>query len=199
MVNLDAEEVELVLQTGVKIAHCPTTAGWFGYGLSQVSQFPEMIERGATIGLGCDAETCSNNLDGVRAMYSSAIIFRDARRDMRAMPAEKVLEMATLHGARCALQESDLGSLEAGKKADIVVFDASRPEWRPLYHPVANLVFAADGHSVQTVVIDGQVVLEDGRFTTIDEESVLRELEAAGRSILQRTGYAPVVAWPIIR
>jgi cytosine/adenosine deaminase-related metal-dependent hydrolase len=199
MVNLDEEEVELVLQTGVKIAHCPTTAGWFGYGLSQVSQFPEMIERGATIGLGCDAETCSNNLDGVRAMYSSAIIFRDARRDMRAMPAEKVLEMATLHGARCALQESDLGSLEAGKKADIVVFDASRPEWRPLYHPVANLVFAADGHSVQTVVIDGQVVLEDGRFTTIDEESVLRELEAAGRSILQRTGYAPVVAWPIIR
>lgn len=67
MVNLDEEEVELVLQTGVKIAHCPTTAGWFGYGLSQVSQFPEMIDRGATIGLGCDAETCSNNLDAVRS------------------------------------------------------------------------------------------------------------------------------------
>jgi len=116
MVNLDDEEVELVLETGVKIAHCPTTAGWFGYGLSQVSQFPEMIDRGATIGLGCDAETCSNNLDVVRAMYSSAIIFRDARRDMNVMPAEKVLEMATLHGARCALQEADLGSLEAGKK-----------------------------------------------------------------------------------
>jgi cytosine/adenosine deaminase-related metal-dependent hydrolase len=199
MVNLDAEEVELVLQTGVNIAHCPTTAGWFGYGLSQVSQFPEMIDRGATIGLGCDAETCSNNLDAVRAMYSSAIIFRDARRDMRAMPAEKVLEMATLHGARCALQEADLGSLEAGKKADIVIFDTSRPEWRPLYHPVANLVFAADGHSVETVIIDGRVVLENGRMLTIDEESVTREIEKAGQSLLERTGYQPRIRWPVIR
>jgi cytosine/adenosine deaminase-related metal-dependent hydrolase len=199
MVNLDEEEVELVLETGVKIAHCPTTAGWFGYGLSQVSRFPEMIDRGATIGLGCDAETCSNNLDAVRAMYSSAIIFRDARRDMQAMPAEKVFEMATLHGARCVLQEADLGSLEAGKKADVVLFDASRPEWRPLYHPVANLVFAADGHSVNTVIIDGNVVLEGGRILTIDEDSVLRELESAGRSILQRTGWEPRIAWPVIR
>jgi cytosine/adenosine deaminase-related metal-dependent hydrolase len=198
MVNLDDEEVELVLQTGVKIAHCPTTAGWFGYGLSQVSQFPEMIDRGATIGLGCDAETCSNNLDVVRAMYSSAIIFRDARRDMNAMPAEKVFEMATLHGARCALQEADLGSLEAGKKADVVLFDASRPEWRPLYNPVANLVFAADGHSVHTVLIDGQVVLENGRMLTIDEDSVLQELEKVGQRVLEQTGYQPKIAWPVI-
>jgi 5-methylthioadenosine/S-adenosylhomocysteine deaminase len=199
MVNLDEEEVELVLETGVKIAHCPTTAGWFGYGLSQVSRFPEMIDRGATIGLGCDAETCSNNLDAVRAMYSSAIIFRDARRDMQAMPAEKVFEMATLHGARCVLQEDDLGSLEAGKKADVVLFDASRPEWRPLYHPVANLVFAADGHSVDTVVIDGNVVMEGSRMLTIDEESVMRELESAGRNILERTGWQPRISWPVIR
>jgi 5-methylthioadenosine/S-adenosylhomocysteine deaminase len=199
MVNLDDEEVELVLSTGVKIAHCPTTAGWFGYGLSQVSQFPEMIDRGATIGLGCDAETCSNNLDAVRAMYSSAIIFRDARRDMKAMPAEKVFEMATLHGARCALQEADLGSLEAEKKADVVLFDARRPEWRPLYHPVANLVFAADGHSVDTVVIDGQVVLEHGRLLTIDEEHILHELENVGQRVLAQTGYEPRIAWPVIR
>ncbi|HEY3059345.1 MAG TPA: amidohydrolase [Chloroflexota bacterium] len=198
MVNLDDEEVELVLQTGVKIAHCPTTAGWFGYGLSQVSQFPEMIDRGATIGLGCDAETCSNNLDVVRAMYSSAIIFRDARRDMNAMPAEKVFEMATLHGARCALQEADLGSLEAGKKADVVLFDATRPEWRPMYNPVANLVFAADGHSVDTVIIDGTVILEGGRMLTIDQESVLKELETVGKRVLDQTGYQPKVAWPVI-
>jgi len=198
MVNLDEEEVELVLQTGVKIAHCPTTAGWFGYGLSQVSRFPEMIDRGATIGLGCDAETCSNNLDVVRAMYSSAIIFRDARRTGSAMPAEKVFEMATLHGARCALQEADLGSLEAGKKADVVLFDATRPEWRPLNHPVANLVFAADGHSVDTVVIDGSVVHEHGHSLTIDEERVMHDLERAGQRVLAQTGWQTPIAWPVI-
>jgi cytosine/adenosine deaminase-related metal-dependent hydrolase len=198
MVNLDAEEIDLVLATGAKIAHCPTTAGWFGYGLSQVSQFPEMIDRGATIGLGCDAETCSNNLDAVRAMYSSAIIFRDARRTGAAMSAERVFEMATLHGARCALQERDLGSLEPGKKADVVLFDATRPEWRPMYHPVSNLVFAADGHSVETVVIDGQVVLEGGHSLTIDEERVLFDLERAGQRVLARTGWQTPIKWPVI-
>jgi len=118
---------------------------------------------------------------------------------MHAMPAEKVFEMATLHGARCALQESDLGSLEAGKKADVVLFDASRPEWRPLYNPVTNLVFAADGHSVDTVLIDGNVVLEGGHMTTIDEESVMREIESLGQSMLERTGWQPQIAWPVIR
>ena len=104
-----------------------------------------------------------------------------------------------MNGARCALQEADLGSLEAGKKADIVIFDASRPEWRPLYHPVANLVFAADGHSVDTVLIDGAVVLENGHMVSIDEESVMHELEKVGRAILERTGYEPKIAWPVIR
>ena len=199
MVNLDEEEVELVLETGAMIAHCPTTAGWFGYGVTQVSRFPEMLARGATIGLGCDAQTCSNNLDIVRAMYSSAILFRDARRDMKAMPAETILEMATLHGARAVLQEADLGSLEAGKKADVVLFDATRPEWRPLHNPVANLVFAVDGHSVHTVLIDGRVVLVDGRITTVDVEQTFRELERVGQRVLGATGWKTPIKWPVIR
>ena len=99
--------------------------------------------------------------------------------------------MATLPGARCALQEADLGSLEAGKKADIVIFDGSRPEWRPLYHPVANLVFAADGRSVETVVIDGTIVLEGGRMTTIDEDSVMRELESVGGAFCSAPAGSP--------
>jgi len=199
MVHLDADEVEAVLESGVNIAHCPTTAGWFGYGLSQVSQFPEMMARGATIGLGCDAKCCSNNLDVVRAMYTSAVIFRDARRSMDTMSAEHMLEMATLHGARCALQEHDLGSLEIGKKADVVLFDARRPEWRPVHNPVANLVFAADGHSVDTVLVDGKLVCERGRVTTVDEESVYEELESVGRSVLARAGWDPPIKWPVIQ
>jgi 5-methylthioadenosine/S-adenosylhomocysteine deaminase len=199
MVNLDDEEVELVLKSGTRIAHCPTTAGWFGYGLTQVARFPEMLARGATIGLGCDAQTCSNNLDAVRAMYSSAILFRDARRDQNAMPAETVLEMATLHGARCALQEADLGSLEAGKKADLVLFDATRPEWRPLHNPVANLVFAADGHSADTVLIDGRVVMERGRLTTVDVDATFAELERAGRRVLDATGWRTPMKWPVVQ
>jgi cytosine/adenosine deaminase-related metal-dependent hydrolase len=199
MVNLSDEEIEIVLERGARIAHCPTTAGWFGYGLGVVSRFPEMLARGAVIGLGCDAGCCSHNLDVVRAMYSSAVIFRDARRSMDVMSAEQMLEMATLHGARCALQEDSLGSIEAGKKADLVLFDATRPEWRPLHNPVANLVFAADGHSVDTVIVDGVVVCERGRITTVDEEALYDEVEAIGRSVLDRVGWVPPVKWPVIR
>jgi cytosine/adenosine deaminase-related metal-dependent hydrolase len=89
--------------------------------------------------------------------------------------------------------------LEAGKKADVVMFDATRPEWRPLYHPVSNLVFAADGHSVDTVIIDGAVVMENGRVLTIDEEHVMHEIEKAGQRVLKQTGWEVPSRWPVIR
>jgi len=199
MVNLDEDEVERVMRSGARIAHCPTTAGWFGYGLSQVSRFPEMMRRGAVIGLGADGTCCSHLLDLVRVMHLSAAIFRDARRSMDVMGAEQMLEMATLHGAICAGQEHDLGSIEVGKKADIVMFDATRPEWQPLHHPVANLVFCADGHSVDTVVIDGQVVCEQGRVVGIDEAEVQRELAAVGQAVLERVGWTTPSTWPVVR
>jgi cytosine/adenosine deaminase-related metal-dependent hydrolase len=198
MVNIDEEEIATVLETDTRIAHCPTTAGWFGYGVTQVSRFPEMIAAGATIGIGCDAKCCANHLDVVRAMYTTAVLFRDARRDMAAMTAEDVLEMATLHGARCALMEDRIGSLEVGKLADLVVFDTTRPEWQPVHHPVANLVFGADGHSVRTVVVDGRVVVDDGQLPHIDLDELRPELAAVGRSLLSRTGVEPRSAWPIV-
>lgn len=198
MVNLDDDEVERVLRSDVRIAHCPTTAGWFGYGLSQVSRFPEMLRRGATIGLGADGACCSHLLDMVRVMHLSAAIFRDARRDMAVMGAEQMLEMATLHGATCAGQETDLGSLEVGKKADLVLFDATRPEWQPLHHPVANLVYCADGHSVDTVVVDGRIVVQSGRVLGIDEAELQRELHDLGQSLLKRVGWSVPSRWPVI-
>lgn len=80
----------------------------------------------------------------------------------------------------------------------MVLFDATRPEWRPLNHPVANLVFAADGHSVETVVIDGTVVFENGHSLTIDEERVMHDLERTGQRVLAETGWKTPIAWPVI-
>lgn len=197
MVNLDTDEVERVLDRGVMIAHCPTTAGWFGYGLSQVSRLPEMIRRGAVVGLGADGACCSHLLDMVRVMHLSAAIFRDARRDMNVMGGEQMLEMATRVGAQCALQPDEIGAIEVGRKADLVLFDATRPEWQPLHNPVANLVYSADGHSVDTVVVDGRVVVEGGRVLGVDEVELRRELSALGESLLGRVGWSVPSAWPV--
>lgn len=198
MVNLDDDEIETVLRSGAHIAHCPTTAGWFGYGLTQVSRFPEMMQRGAVIGLGADGACCSHHLDLVRVMHLSAAMFRDARRSMDVMGAEQLLEMATLHGAACAGQSHDLGSIEVGKKADLVLFDATRPEWQPLHHPVANLVFCADGHSVDTVVVDGRIVCEGGEVVGVDWAELRHELASVGAAVLDRVGWTTPSRWPVV-
>ncbi|WP_410971869.1 amidohydrolase family protein, partial [Salmonella sp. SAL4445] len=90
-------------------------------------------------------------------MYLAAVVFKDARLDVRVMPAERVLEMATIRGAEALRLEASIGSLEPGKRADLVLYDLDTPEWRPLLNPVNNLVYAASGASVRTVIVDGRV------------------------------------------
>jgi len=155
-----------------------------------------MIDRGATIGLGCDAGTCSNNLDIVRAMYSSAIIFRDARRDMNAMPAEKSSN-ATLHGARCALQEADLGSLSVGKKADVVLFDATRPNGgrSTTRSPTSSLLPMATAWTPSS----STQRRPGGRAHADHRRGVRPEGAGEGRSVCwTRPAHQPKIAWPVI-
>ena len=89
-------------------------------------------------------------------MYLVAVLYKDGRQDVGMIPAETALEMATLQGAKALGLSDDVGSIEAGKKADLVLFDTKRPEWRTIFNPVNNLVYAADGRSVHTVIVDGQ-------------------------------------------
>lgn len=198
MVNVDESEVELLRQRDVKIAHCPSTAFWFGYGISQVGKFPEMLEKGICVSVGCDAANCSNHFDVLRSLYLIAGVYKDARRDMKVMPVERVVEMGTIQGARALLQEDRIGSLETGKKADIVILDARRSEWRPMFNVLNNLVYSADGHSVDTVLIDGQIVMEDRKITLVDEFQIYQEIQKVGERALKRIGLPVRSRWPVI-
>ena len=102
-------------------------------------------------------------------MNMAAIQYKDARQDTRQIPAEAALEMATIHGAEALGLGAELGSIEVGKKADLVLFDILRPEWQALWNPVNNLVYNADGRSVHTVIVDGRVVVDAYRQTFVDE------------------------------
>ena len=109
--------------------------------------------------LGTDAENVSNHQDICRSMQLAALLPRDARRDPTAVTAEQAVEMATISGATALWMHDETGSLEPGKQADMVVFDTADFDWRPLHNPVANLVYGVTGHSVDTVLVGGDVLL----------------------------------------
>jgi cytosine/adenosine deaminase-related metal-dependent hydrolase len=196
--GLDEAEIEAVARTGTAIAMCPVTAAKGGRGVSEHGRMPELLARGVKIALGCDSPNNSNHLDMVRTMNMAAIQYKDARQDTRQVPAEAALEMATLHGAQAMGWGDELGSIEAGKKADLVCFDTLRPEWQALWNPVNNLVYNADGRSVHTVVIDGRVVVDAYRQTFVDEPRLFARVQEIGERLQARTGVSfPRSRWPM--
>jgi 5-methylthioadenosine/S-adenosylhomocysteine deaminase len=134
----------------------------------------------------------------LRLMYLAATVYKDARNDVGVLPAERVLEMGTIRGAEALLLDRQIGSIEPGKRADLVLYDLDTPEWRPLLNPVNNLVYAASGASVRTVLIDGRVVLDEGRLTTLDERALYERVERLSRAHVRRAGVPVESVWPVV-
>jgi len=194
------KELLLLKTHDIKVSHCPGTTMHLGYGCISQGSFPEMVEMGITVGLGSDASTAAGFVNATRCLYLAANSHRDARMNARLMPPETVIEMATINGAKCALWEDEIGSLEVGKKADLVLYDMDRPEWVPTFNPLFNLVHAAEAAHVDTLICNGTVLMEGGRVLTIDERALLRESEKIARAIAKRAKIAHLAApkWPIV-
>jgi cytosine/adenosine deaminase-related metal-dependent hydrolase len=114
------------------------------------------------------------------------------------VPAELAVELATIHGARALGLEHEIGSIEVGKKADLVLFDTRRPEWRTLFNPINTLVYNADGRSVHTVIVDGRVVVQNGTPCYVDEWELIARVQALGERLLARTGMHFAPRWPVV-
>jgi 5-methylthioadenosine/S-adenosylhomocysteine deaminase len=198
MVYVDDADIARLARRGVKIAHCPSAGVKHTKGLAAHGRFPEMVDAGVCVSLGGDSGNGSNHFDMLRLMYLVATIYKDARLDVGVLPAERVLEMATIKGAEALLLERQIGSIEPGKRADLVLYDLDTPEWRPLLNPVNNLVYAATGASVRTVLIDGRVVLDDGRLTTVDERALYDRVERSSREHVGRAGVSIASRWPVV-
>ncbi len=197
-VHVDDEELALLASTGTSVSHCPTTALKVSYGVTQIGKFPEMAAAGINVAIGTDGNNASNYHDLMRATYLVAGLFKDARRDPTIFPAEEAFAMATRNGARGLQAEHEIGSIEVGKKADLVLHDTNRPEWRPLHNVANQLVWSADGRGVHTVFVDGRQVVQNYRCTTIDEDDLLRRAQIAGDGIRQRSGLPDRAKWPTI-
>lgn len=192
------KEIRLCVDHDLKISCTPSTGYRLGLGSIEFGRFPEMLEFGVTVALGSDSAMSSNYVDVVRQMSLVSGGCKSQRLDPTIMPPETVLEMATLHGARAALWEGEIGSLEVGKKADIAMFATHGPEWQPVLNPIANLVYASRG-GADTVICDGRVLMKNGVVLSLDETRILSEVRQRGARIAERTGLNERVqpTWPI--
>lgn len=197
MVHCNEEDIKLLKKYDVKIVHCPTAALRRAYGITRMGLFPEMIKEGVCVALGCDGACSSDYLDMGRVIYLAATLYKDSRMNVNMIPAEKALEMATIDGARTLRLDNDIGSIEIGKKADIAIFDCRSPEWIPMLNVMNNLVYAADGKSVDTVIIDGKIVMRNRKIMTIDEQQVYDEVQHAGEEFIKRSGLPLRSRWNI--
>ncbi|HIA75941.1 MAG TPA: hypothetical protein EYN92_05905 [Dehalococcoidia bacterium] len=197
-VGLSDKEIASLASTGTAVITCPTNVVKNGGGYGKNFPLSDLLEANVRVGLGTDAGNNSNLLETNRSMYLAAVLIKDATGDATQIPPEKALELATIDGAKALGLGSEIGSLEVGKKADIVMYDTLRPEWRSLFNPVNSLVYSADGRSVKTVIVDGHVVIEDYVPNFVDTEKLIREVQDIGTDIMKRNEVSFPQKWPIV-
>ena len=197
VIDLDDAEIDAMAGAGTAAVVCPAASLKLAQGTIHQSKLPELLARGVPVSVGTDSANNGNLLETQHAMRITSLVYKDARGDTSLLPASQTLEMGTITGARALGMEAEVGSLESGKKADLVLYDTERSEWSALVNPVTALVYNADGRSVDTVMVDGKTLVEDGKPTFLDERALTAKVEAMSEALLARTGFAPHIPWPV--
>ncbi|MQA30667.1 MAG: 5'-deoxyadenosine deaminase [Luteitalea sp.] len=181
---VDEREQALLADHDVKVMHCPGSNLKLGSGVAPV---PELRARGVTVSLGADGAACNNRLDMFDEMRLAAVL-QAMRLGPGALPARNVLWMATRAGARTLGLDDQIGSLEVGKRADLIVVDRDRPHLAPGPDPYSTLVYAARGADVRTTVVDGEVLVHEGMPVRVDRSDVVAMAREAARKLAARAG-----------
>ncbi|MDX6531474.1 MAG: 5-methylthioadenosine/S-adenosylhomocysteine deaminase [Blastocatellia bacterium] len=189
-VHLDTEEMETLARTGTNVAHCPSSNLKLGSGLARVA---EMLARRIPVSLGADGAACNNRLDMFTEMRTAALLQKLAH-GPEVLPAARVLRLATIDGARALGLEKEIGSLEAGKRADVIVVKLDQLHSTPQRDVVSALVYSAIASDVRTTIIDGEVLMRDSELLRLNEASVIEEANQESKALAQRAGISVQVA-----
>lgn len=195
MVWLTPAEIDKLAATGTTVSHNPSSNSKLASGVCKV---PLMLERGVNVALGCDGGPSNNDYDMIREMKLAAIIHKAVTLDPLTVPAETVLEMATINGAKALGLEDEIGSLEVGKKADLIVIDLERLHTTPSMNPVSTLVYAATGGEVDTVMVDGKIVVSQGRLLSMDEHEIIVQANNHAAQLYRRANIDLKPRWPVL-
>jgi cytosine/adenosine deaminase-related metal-dependent hydrolase len=190
--ELTEEEIGLVARSGTKIIHNPSAI----FSIRGRCPVTELINAGATVMLGSDGVGPDRSYDMFRHMFQATRYHRFFFRDPAVLPAGKVLEMATVDAAKALGMEKDIGSLEPGKKADLILVDWYQPHLVPMNMPVYRMVYYANGADVTTVLVDGRVLMRDRQVLTVDEEEVLSTAQHEAEAAIRRTGLEALTVPP---
>ncbi|HXV63475.1 MAG TPA: amidohydrolase [Vicinamibacteria bacterium] len=174
-ITLSDPDIALLAERGAAVSHNPESNMKGASGLARV---PDLLARGVVVGLGTDGPASNNNLDLFEEMDTAAKVHKLVRSDPTVMPAKEVFRMATRGGAKALGLDALVGSLEPGKRADVVLIDVQVPELTPMYDVYSHLVYAIKGAHVKTVVVDGRVVVRDRKMITLDETAVMEKARA---------------------
>ncbi|WP_342455519.1 amidohydrolase family protein [Caloramator sp. Dgby_cultured_2] len=172
---LDDEEMKILADTGTKIAHCPSSNLKLASGIAKI---PELLDMGANVSIGADGAPCNNNLDIFIEMRTAALIQKARLLSPTVMPAMKVLEMATINGAKAMCMEDKLGSIEEGKLADIIILNLNKLHNMPTEEVdiISQIVYSAKAEDVETTIVDGKILMKDRKLLTIDENSLKEDV-----------------------
>jgi len=181
---LTDEEIGLLARRGVKVSHNPASA----MRVLGFARIPEMVAQGVCVALGTDGAPTNNRMTLIDDMWVASLIHKGRLLDPTALPAETILAMATCNGARALLWDDEIGSLEVGKKADLVVIDPNTATMLPMHDPVANMVTSMREHNVQSVMVDGRWLMHGRRILVVDETEVLEEVKWRAAALARRAG-----------
>lgn len=175
---------DILYEKEVKISHCPVSNMKLASGVAPI---PDMLDRKITVGLGTDGASSNNSLNMFRTMDLTAKLHKLYLKDPTVLPAKKVLRMATIEGAESLGLEDEIGSLEIGKKADIIIIDTKKPHITPLYDPM-SFIYSAKRSDVNTVMVGGKILMQERELTTIDEEEVIQTAMQFGQKMKEEFG-----------
>lgn len=184
-VHLDDEEMETLARTQTNVAHCPSSNLKLGSGVARIT---EMLSRGISVSLGADGAACNNRLDMFTEMRTAALLQKGFH-GPEALPASRALRMATIDGARALGLENEIGSLETGKRADVIVVDLDQLHLSPQQDDVVSaLAYSAIASDVRTTIIDGQILMRNGELLTMNEAVVIDEANREAGALRVRAG-----------
>ena len=181
-VHVNDEDIAILKEYGVGVAHNPESNMKLASGIAPV---PRMLEEGIAVGLGTDGASSNNDLDMLQETRTCALLHKVNSMNPTVLPAEQVLSMATSLGAKALHLEDQIGCLEPGYKADMILINLDQPHMTPRYDLIANLVYAGKASDVDTVIIDGNIVMENRQLVTIDEKKVLHQCREIARRLVQ--------------
>lgn len=181
-VHLTEQDMDILAQRGVSVAHCPVSNMKLASGTAPV---PQLLAKNITVGLGTDGASSNNSMNLMRDLSVCSFLHKLNSMDPTALDAYDILRMATIGGARALGWDQEIGTLEIGKKADVILIDLEALHYYPHNNIISDMVYSSQGADVKTTIINGQIIMRDRRFTKLDLDKVKAEMSQAARAITQ--------------